>query len=504
VPLVVVAGLAAMLATLPPTAASIPSQGSPAAATAEIPEVLRGDTWLRHHREDLMPYWDRPEALGEPLGNFPSFRGRHGELLPETPENTVRGLSTLARQVYGYSHAFLLTGEDRYLTYAKAGLDWINAKARDQVHGGYYSRLEINGDPVDPQADKGVFDLASLGLAYGMYFNVTRDPAAEADLLAVRDLIFDRYYDAAANRVKDALTYDLATEVDTGDNGSDITNLLVPGTAVLLPNLAILSDPARQAQFEEDLRRVTDSLIARHKNAPATNPAQRFWFWGRTLAFGDFDALQTDFGHNIKSYAMIHNANHVFADHPWQGLEADRDRLLERAWDDPAARWNQRIGSFAAGDVVPDSEWWIHDEADQLLAAMDLHNGFANQDQLARSAASFLDVFVDRDPFHPARETFTRIARNPDDTDLRKSFFGKNMLHNNEHALIMYLHGRALEGRPATLYYAFPADQALTAVARPYWFDAAAETRTVIRDVTTLPGHKVVEVEFTGIGAAAP
>jgi hypothetical protein len=38
----------------------------------------------------------------------------------------------------------------------------------------------------------------------------------------------------------------------------------------------------------------------------------------------------------------------------------------------------------------------------------------------------------------------------------------------------------------------------------PYWFDAAAETRTVTRDVTTLPAHRLVEVEFTGIGTAAP
>jgi hypothetical protein len=410
----------------------------------------------------------------------------------------------LARQVYGYSHAFMMTGEDRFLTYAKAGLDWINTKAKDPVYGGYYSRLDINGDPVDRYADKDVFNLASLGLAYGMYFNVTRDPAAEADLLAVRDLIFDKYYDAAGNRVKDALTYDLATEVDTDDNGGDITNLLVPGTAVLLPNLAILTDPVRRAQFKNDLRRVTDSLIARHKNTSATNPNQRFWFWGRTLRFGNFNALQTDFGHNIKSYAMIYNANNLFADRPWQSLDADRTTLLQRAWDEPAARWNQRIRNFVAGNVVPDSEWWIHDEADQLLAAMDLHNGFANSKQLARSAQAFLDVFVDRDPAHPARETFARIARNPDDTDLRKSFFGKNMLHNNEHALIMYLHGRASEGRPAKLYYAFPAEQALTAVAKPYWFDAAGETRTVTRDVTTLPGHKVVEVEFTGIGGAAP
>ena len=203
---------------------------------------------------------------------------------------------------------------------------------------------------------------------------------------------------------------------------------------------------------------------------------------------------------------MIYNANNLFADHPWQGLDADRDRLLQRAWDNSAARWNQRIRSFVAGNVVPDSEWWIHDEADQLLAAMDLHDGFANQ---ATGPAGPQCPVVPRrvrrprPALHPARETFARIARNPDDTDLRKSFFGKNMLHNNEHALIMYLHGRALEDKPAKLYYAFPAEQALTAVAKPYWFDAAAETRTVTRDVTTLPGHKVVEVEFTGIGTAA-
>ena len=83
--LVVFAGLAAMLAALLSTTASTPKQDSAPAGIAEIPEVLRGDTWLRHHREDLMPYWDRPEALGEPLGNFPSFRDRDGELAPREP-----------------------------------------------------------------------------------------------------------------------------------------------------------------------------------------------------------------------------------------------------------------------------------------------------------------------------------------------------------------------------------------------------------------------------------
>jgi hypothetical protein len=493
----IVLAIAAALAVQQPLGNATTSQAIAEpieAETDDIPEVLRGDTWLRHHREDLMPYWDIPEALGVPVGNFPSFRDRAGQL---DPLRTTRGLSTLARQVYGYSLAFMLTGEERYLTYAKAGLDWINTKAKDPVNGGYFGELKVNGDPVNLQANKDVFDLASLGLAYGMYFNVTRDPAAEADLLAVRDLLFGKYYDAASNRIKDSLNFTLSTEVDTGRNGGDITNYLVPVTAMYLTNTALLTDPARRNQFRNDIRLLTQGLIDHHKGGPDQPP---WWFWGRTLRVGNLGALQTDFGHNIKSYEMIYNANQMFAERPWEGLSADRAILMDRAWDDAAARWNQRITAFDPFDVEPDSSWWMHDEADQTLAALDLGNGFAHADQLARAAQTWLDVYVDRDPAYPVRETFFRVARDPADTDLGKSGFGKNMLHAHEHALIIYLHGRALEGKPTKLYYAFPSDQALTAVAKPYWFDASGEFREVTGDLSSLPGHQVVEVSFTGIG----
>jgi N-acylglucosamine 2-epimerase len=495
--------IAAALAVQQPLGNATASQAvadSAETAADDIPDVLRGDTWLRHHREDLMPYWDMPEALGVPVGNFPSFRDRAGHLDPAL--NTNRGLSTLARQVYGYSLAFMLTGEERYLTYARAGLDWINTKAKDPVNGGYFGELTANGEPVNRRANKDVFDLASLGLAYGMYFNVTRDPAAEKDLLAVRDLLFDKYVVPETNRVRDSMRFDLSTEVDTGGNGGDITNYLVPVTAMYLSNTALLTDPARRTQFRNDIRLLTQGLIDRHKGGKdaAGNEQPPWWFWGRTARVGNFNSAQTDFGHNIKSYEMIYNANQMFADRPWENLGADRAILMDRAWDDAAARWNQQLSSFEPGDVEPDSAWWMHDEADQTLAALDLGNDFAYADQLARAAQTWLDVYVDRDPAYPAREVFFRVARNPADTNLGKSGFGKNMLHAHEHALIMYLHGRALEGKPAKLYYAFPSDEALTAVAKPYWFDASGEFREVTGDVSVLPGHKVVEVSFTGIG----
>lgn len=504
--LAVVAALAAFAvrpvapAAADPTTPAGEEVETPAAAVVDLPEVLTGDAALRHHREDLMPYWDLPEALGDPMGNFPTFRGRNGELLPD---QTTRGLTPLARQVYGYCVAFQLTGEDRYLSYARAGLDWILEHAKDTTYGGYFGELDIDGNPVDPLANKDLFDLAELGLAYGAYYNVTRDASVEAELLAVRDLIFERYYDAAAHRMKDSLTYDLSTEVDTVGNGEDITDLLVPATAISLSNWAILSDPTRQAQFKSDLRELVLILIARHKNDGAANANNRFWFWGRGGRIGNFNSIQTDFGHNLLSYAVIYNANNVFPDRPWDGLAADRNRLLTRAWDDVASRWNQKLVNFQAGNVQPDSAGWIHNEADQLLATIDLYEGPTNIAQLARSMQTWLDVYVDRDPAYPARETFARVERTGTMTDLRKTHEGKNMFHPAEHALIMYLHGRAMAEEPARLFYAFPADQALTAVATPYWFSAAGETRTVTGEVATLPGRKVVEVAFTGIGQAA-
>ena len=503
----VAAATAGLLATALTVSTPAAPQAAPllSQAVAPVPDVLLGETWLRHHREDLMPYWDMPEALGVPIGNFPSFRGRAGELLPD---KTNRGLSTLARQVYGYSLAYLLTGEQRYLTYARAGLDWIEGHARDTEHGGWYSLLDVAGNPVDPTNEKDLFNLASLGLAYGMYFNVTRDPEAESGLLAVRDLIFDRYYDASANRFKDALTYDLSTEVDLGNNGSDITNTLVPGTAIDLAFGPLLSAPARRQQFRDDLRRITDSLITRHKNSTAISPANRWVFWGRS-ARRNFTAQQTDFGHMIKSYEMIYNADRWYGDHPWSWIDADRTTLLNRAWDDAASRWNDSPNSFVATDVVRDSAWWVHAEADQTLAALDLDGRLTSQigglSRLQRSAQTWLDVFVDRVPAYPQREVFTRVARDPALTNLAKSGFGKNMLHAHEHALIMYLHGRALEGLPATLHYAFPADQALSLVAKPYWFDASTQFRQVGGQLSVLPGHVAVNVEFTGItGVVAP
>ena len=57
--------------------------GAAAAASGEVPEIAHrlpsGEQWLAHFVRDVLPYWSSPEALGEPIGRFPTFRYADGE-----------------------------------------------------------------------------------------------------------------------------------------------------------------------------------------------------------------------------------------------------------------------------------------------------------------------------------------------------------------------------------------------------------------------------------------
>ena len=94
-----------------------------------------GETWLRHLRADLLPYWAVPEAFGVPVGNFPTFRCNDGRLpdsaapCPEVqaPPRWIKAevgrtyVRMQGRQTYAYGVAFHLTGDRKWLDLAKAG-----------------------------------------------------------------------------------------------------------------------------------------------------------------------------------------------------------------------------------------------------------------------------------------------------------------------------------------------------------------------------------------------
>ena len=434
-----------------------------------LPAALQGATWLAHLHDDLLPYWTQPAALGEPPGNYPTYRGMDG---------TVQGPAEvrprmLGRQIFHYCAAYLLTGDAALLGHARAGIDWLLAHAKDGERGGYHALLDGRGTPSGG-LDRTAQDLSYVLLGFAAYHFVTRDPVAEAELLAGRDLLFDPagYWDAANRRIRDARTADMTAEVDQeGDGGWELVAQLDPINAFLLLAQPVLTDAARRAQFLNDLDVLSRTI------------QERFWsagiFWGVSSKQGQYGARHVDFGHTLKSYWMLLSVDRRLPGHPYHAfLQEHLPPALDRAYGAAHGRWAKRPRS--ATEVEYGSDWWAYAEADQLAGALAL----LLPGQTARLAATtghWLSDYVDRT--RPAREVVSSIRRDGSwvwgwtAADTAKCNEWKNGFHSAEHALVLYLVGQQLAGEDATLHFAVPPAQAGTFVATPYTFAGRATGR---------------------------
>jgi len=131
------------------------------------PRVPQGDLpsldrWRKHVTDELLPFWTMPDALGAPIGNFPTFRCNDGTLYraeapcPELAKapgyiSTELGRDYTrmkSRQTFLYGVAFHITGEERYLEYARAGVAWLREHAYERDTGSARGKRTCGSDAL--------------------------------------------------------------------------------------------------------------------------------------------------------------------------------------------------------------------------------------------------------------------------------------------------------------------------------------------------------------------
>ena len=75
------------------------------------------------------------------LGGFFSSVNRNGSL----KDANQKSLISQTRHGYGFTRAFMLTGDEKYLTYAKSALDFLCNNGWDKVNGGWYCFANKDG-----------------------------------------------------------------------------------------------------------------------------------------------------------------------------------------------------------------------------------------------------------------------------------------------------------------------------------------------------------------------
>ena len=59
--------------------------------TTPPPTSLDPVIWTAHHHDDLLPFWTTNEALGSPVGNFPTWRQMDGVPVSAKPNRKKGG-----------------------------------------------------------------------------------------------------------------------------------------------------------------------------------------------------------------------------------------------------------------------------------------------------------------------------------------------------------------------------------------------------------------------------
>jgi mannose/cellobiose epimerase-like protein (N-acyl-D-glucosamine 2-epimerase family) len=453
-------------------------------------ELPRGERWLEHLKKDLLPFWTMPSALGEPLGNFPTYRNNDGSPMDPTkgrPElDRLDYVRAKSRQCFGYGVAYHMTGEEEYLKYAKKGVAFLRENAFDRENGGAYSYFigpERTPGPDVPYRTSQ--DLAYLLSGIGFLYYLTRDPKLERELIATHDYIWFSYYDSGADMFRWVLEDSPAPDKDKRSQQEIVAQLDQIYSYMMLVT-PCLPEP-HCSTWKKRLIKLAHILMDRFYS-PRTG-----MFWGTVAETVDkrLETWHTDFGHSVKAFWLISLIGSLTDDYEmFVSAERGAAKLVDMAYLEESGSWSRRL--MRDGTRDKDKEWWMCCELDQVAGALAL-NDPAYLRYVVRTYDYWFKYMVDHDN-HEVWPMLDGETDRPKKGD--KIGPWKNALHTFEHALIGYLFAQQLHGEPAALHFAWQQTPQKRRIA-PYFYQATVQE--ISETTTPETGEKRQKVLFTTV-----
>ncbi len=335
-----VVGAAAALGSVPVGAAD--------AGPSAVAELPPGERWIQHLREDLLPFWNLPDAWGSPRGSFPTYRCNDGRRYdPSRPCGELRyapGWMTgvpgrqyvrmMSRQAYFYGVAYHLTGDPAMLALARDGVSYLRAHAFERDTGSAVTWLEGGKGGGPPVLERTSQDLAYALVGLAMYYDLTRDPAVLRDIVRLKEHVFREYWDEGLGMLRWVVLDSANTAEETRQ---ELVAQLDQVNAYLLLVAPLLPEPQRSA-WQADLLRLARLMRERY-----FSQAQHM-YWG-TLNARDSKApggRHNDFGHSAKGLWMTERIGRLTGDEELvRFATAEGAALLARARL-PDGTWGSR------------------------------------------------------------------------------------------------------------------------------------------------------------------
>lgn len=426
---------------------------------ALIDEALGPEIWKEHLENDLMKFWDRPEAYTMKEGLFPTYRTNKGEVLPENqeeyPKEFIAALScedtkglvetdynfvrAHSRQTYAYGIAFHMTGKEHYLDLCRQGALAL-VEAMDGNYGMFVRKNHKTGEWDRKRLERTSQDLAYGLTGLGMYYFLTHDVGILHRIIQLKDYIFKVYMDDG----KGYLTW---LPKHTKDAQIQIVAQLDQLYAYMLMITPSLPEPY-YSLWKKDMKKIADILITQFYS----ERYQFFWGTENESASMSLGTDHTDFGHSVKTFWVIMKIGEMLGQPFYVEFARTKiDKILRDAYIEETGSWARRINRD--GSLDTDKEWWILAELDQAAEILSIHDP-SYYEYLNNTQSYWLDKMVD----HEYGEIWHMVSGKNDKPMIEypKVHNWKTSLHSFEHALFGYMTAAQIKGRSFELYYALP------------------------------------------------
>ena len=320
-----------------------------AVSAAEPPDpVLRGAAWRDLVLVELIPAW-QAHVVDDRHGGFHTSLDRAWQ--PRAPYEKLPAM--ISRQVFSFTVAYLLSGDDRHLDLARRGVEYLLAHAWDERYGGWYDRLTVDGAVLDETKTAANELYTNVGLA--LYAFATGDPRARGRVEESLRIRRTRAADPELGGYFSQLTRELAPAADQrklkhahfGYVGSLIHLFQVGRDPEVLAFWRELMDLTRQ--------RMTDAELG--------------WVYGfqvpldRAFRLADPEAHEyVSIGGQLTAALAYMRLYEQSGDTDY--LEAARSlaRVIDRGWDGENGCWLDQVQRRPPHGPHPDAsvQWWIH------------------------------------------------------------------------------------------------------------------------------------------------
>lgn len=301
-----------------------------------------------HLTQCIIPFWKNMKD-----SEFGGFYGYMGYDL-KIDRKAVKGCILNSRILWFFSNAYMLTGDEELLSYAKHSFEFMKSNCIDNKYGGVYWSVTYDGKPYD--TTKHTYNQAFAIYALSSYYRAAGDEEALDIALRLFNLVEGLFCDD--NGYLEAFTRDFRPEDNEKLSENGVTASRTMNTLLhVFEAYTELYDVSGLERAGACIRRILDIFSQKVYNPEKRR--QEVFFDDNWNSLIDLHS----FGHDIETAWLIDRGCEILGDEKYTEKMLPITKELEECVFEKAYR-NHSLANESENGIVDNTRvWWIQAEA---------------------------------------------------------------------------------------------------------------------------------------------